>query len=152
MLRWLKVSTACLLLATPALTAPPKPVESEWLATGSGGITVDGDPRGRDGSLHYEMEFKLRKTVTKPLFVTVDFENPVDKGAPLFVELELAPGATSFVAKSERIHAIRNREEYLVKVWIFADQKHRQLLSTHEQLVLFKAPAELLKQLGVTLL
>jgi len=152
MLRWPIVSAACLLLATPAVTGPPKPVESEWLATASGGITVDGDPKGHDGALHYEMEFKLRKTVTKPLFVTVDFENPVDRGAPLFAEIELAPGATSFRVKSVPIHAIRNREKYLVKVWIFADQKRRQLLGTHEQLVLFKMPSELLEQLGVTLL
>ena len=32
MLRWPIVSAACLLLATPAVTGPPKPVESEWLA------------------------------------------------------------------------------------------------------------------------
>ena len=82
----------------------------------------------------------------------MDFENPDDQENPLFSEFEVAPGATSFEAKSEMIHAIRNRYKYRVKVWIYADVKRRQLLGTHEQLVLFNMPRDLLEQLGVSLL
>jgi hypothetical protein len=39
-----------------------------------------------------------------------------------------------------------------VKVWIYADVKRKQLLGTHEQLVLFNMPRDLLEQLGVGLL
>ncbi len=61
-------------------------------------------------------------------------------------------GATSFETKSEEIHAIRNRYRYRVKVWIHADLKRKQLLGTHEQLVLFNMPRELLERFGVSLL
>ncbi len=152
MLRSLTTMMACTLLGAAAFAGPPKPVESEWLVTGEGGFIVMGDPKGRDGAVLYQLEFQLRKPVTETLYVTVDFENPQDRDTPLFAEFEVAPGATSFEAKSELIHAIRNRQEYRVKVWIYADVKRRQLLGTHEQPVLFKMPREFLEQFGVRLL
>ena len=140
------------LLATAAVARPPMPVESEWLVTKFGSILVNGDPKGRAGTTQYQLEFELREPVTETLFVTVDFENPADKDSPLFAEFEVAPGATKIEAKSEKMPAIRNRHKYKVKVWIYADVKRKQLLGTHEQLVLFDAPAELLERFGVTLL
>ena len=132
--------------------SPPMPAESEWLMTRSGTIMVEGDPKGRDGRLRYLLEFGLRKPVTEVLYVTVDFENPLDKETPLFAEFEIAPGATGFEAKSEEFAAIRNRRKYQVKVWLYADVKRKQLLGTHEQQVLFQMPPELLERFGVQLL
>jgi hypothetical protein len=57
--------------------------------------------------------------------MTVDFEDPADEETP---------------------------HKYHVKVLIFADVKRKQLLGTHEQLILFNMPRELLEQLGIGLL
>ena len=143
---------AFVLLATAVWSRPPDPVESEWLVTEFGTFLINGDPHGRNGTVQYHLVFRLRKPVTETLYVTVDFENPDDKENPLFSEFEVAPGATSFETKSEEIHAIRNRYKYRVKVWIHADVKRKQLLGTHEQLVLFNMPRELLERFGVSLL
>ena len=72
-----------------------------------------------------------------------------DAGAPLLAEIEVAPGATGFAARSEFIHAIRNRHKYHVKVWIYADAGRTRLLGTHEQQVLFEMPPELFERLGI---
>jgi hypothetical protein len=141
-----------LMAAAVFAASPVTPTESEWLVTTLGNFSIKGDPQGRDGRVAYDMEFGLRKPVTQTLYVTVDFENPEDKETPLFAEFELAPGATAFKARSELIPAISNRQKYLVKVWIYADVKRRQLLGTHEQLVLFQMPGDLARQLGITLL
>jgi hypothetical protein len=144
---------ACLWAAGALAASPPEPAESEWLVTKIGIFVIQkGASRWVDSTLRYQMEFSLRRPVTETLYVTVDFENPVDQGTPLFAEFEVAPGATSVDATSESFSAIRNRHEYLVKVWIYADVKRKQLLGTHEQLVLFQMPRELLDQLGVRLL
>jgi hypothetical protein len=152
MYRALVTFVALLLITAVAWPGPPKPVESEWLVTESGTFFIDGDTRGRDGALCFHMEFRVRKPVTETLYVTVDFENPEDKDSPLFSEFEIAPGTTIFEAKSEMIHAIRNRSRYRVKVWIYADVKRKELLGTHEQLVQFDMPRELLERFGIRLL
>src|SRR5215831_15307781 len=79
MIRSLIVLTNCLLICVVQAASPPRPVESDWLATESGQFSIAGDPRGLEGAVRYEMLFRVRKPVTERLFMTVDFENPVDK-------------------------------------------------------------------------
>jgi hypothetical protein len=152
MLRRLTILTACVLLSASAGAKPPMPVESEWLVTVEANFPGLLDPKGLNGTLQYAMKFRLRKPVTETLYVTVDFENPQDKETPLFAEFEVAPGTTEFTAESEPIHAIRARAKYLVKVWIYADVKRKQLLGTHEQPMEFNVPRQLLERYGITVL
>jgi len=148
----LTILAACLLLPLAGVAKPPMPAESEWLVTESALFSMLLDPKGQSGTVQYALELRLRKPVTETLYVTVDFENPLDKETPLFAEFEVAPGATHVAATSEPISAIHSRRKYLVKVWIYADVKRRQLLGTHEQLVEFNMPRGLLQQYGIRVL
>ena len=62
-----------------------------------------------------------------------------------------APRACETKSRGNHGHD-RNRYKYRVKLWIHADVKRKQLLGTHEQLVLFNMPRELLERFGVSLL
>src|SRR5262245_23022194 len=143
---------ACTLLVSHAAAKAPTPVESEWLVTTGGGFKVDGDVLHRDGRLRYLLQFRLRKPVTDTLYLTVDFENPLDRNLSLFTEYELLPGTTRFGVVSDMFAAIRVRDKYQVKLWIYADVERTQLLGTHKQWVLFDMPRALLEELGIEML
>jgi hypothetical protein len=142
----LKVASI-LLLAAGAWAAPPKMAESRYLVTRQGTFIVVGGE-----GVKYDLQFGVRQPFAAPVHVTVDFENPEDTASPLFVEMELPAGQAQFDVQSPPMKAVRNREEYLVKVWIYEDALRRKLIGTHEQVMQLKLPRQLLKLLNVRLL
>jgi hypothetical protein len=135
------------LLLGSAVAGPPMPVESQYLVTLSANFVIVG----REG-VKYDMSFGVRQPFDRPVYLTVDFEDPEDPATPLFVEMELPAGQAKVDVLSPAMKAVRNRKEYWVKVSIFEDARRKKPIGTHEQTLELKMPRGLLKALNVRLL
>ncbi|GAB2505914.1 hypothetical protein [Arenimonas alkanexedens] len=126
--------------------APPPPAVSEHLTTDGAGFMVD------DGKLLYATDFKLNQPSQSPIYVVIEFESPV-KDEPLAkVEQTVAPGQASFRARSDPFSRIRNGETYRVSISLYSDAEHQAPIGTHRQEILFYAPEDVLRSLGIGLL
>ena len=135
---------ACLLslwIATANAT-PPDPVESQFLVTRLALFKVTASE-----GVSYHAEFEVKQPFDKPVYVTVEFENPADPHAPFLAKPKLMAGEKDLFADSEGFRAIRNPGQFLIKVSLYEDAPRKVLIGTHEQKLEFDIPRKYLKQL-----
>jgi hypothetical protein len=130
-------------VATSAESAtPPDPVESQYFITRTAifwGTASLG--------LRYEIVLKLKQTFAKPVYATVEFENPLDPAAPFVAKPKLLAGEELLNADSDTFKAIRNPGVYTVKISLYEDAPRKILIGTHEQKVAFDVPKKVFKEM-----
>ena len=144
MTRFMTRFIALALLSAGSLAAPPPRTESGYFVTRAADIAFTGGE-----GLRYTLSLELRRPLTAPIYITVDFEDPTDRDHPFFVEREVKQDESVVQVRSEPFHAIKNGGNYLVKVWIYEDALRRKPLGTHEQLVKFKVPGAFFSTFGI---
>ena len=81
---------------------PPRPAQSEYLTTeGAGFIFGNGEAK-------YAMTHSVRKPFATPVFATVVFENPLDRGSRLRTDVDISPGQKEILARSPGMPKVRN--------------------------------------------
>ena len=137
------VSLALLLPIVVVAASQPSPTKSEYLISVGAGFGLE-----RDKGAFYGMNFAVRKALPATVYVVALFDNPEGPELPLKVEVTVQADAKEIQLQSPRIHAITNNQRYSVRLMLYTDSDHTQLLSSHSQEVLFSVPKRMAMQLS----
>lgn len=123
--------------------APPKPMDSEYFSTMGGSFLLDGS------FVKYGMNYRLRKDLSYPLYIRVEFENPEPGGDVLSSDVKMAPGQKDLLVESPVLPGIEDNRVYLTVLRAYRDQAKTELVTEHAQEILFRMPEEILRQRGI---
>jgi hypothetical protein len=125
----------------------PPNAESEYLQTLSTGFSIDGNTTPTE--IRYNIRLRTRKSLPEGAIAVLIFENPDPRAAPMEVVYETKPDGKEMFVRSPTVACIVSGRQYRVVVTLFADRERRDMLGTHEQMVAFFAPAEILNTVRV---
>jgi hypothetical protein len=135
------VSLALLLPIVVVAASQPSPTKSEYLISIGAGFGLE-----KDKGAFYAMNFAVRKALPATVYVVALFDNPEGPEHPLKTEVTVQAEAKEIQVRSPPIHAITNGKRYNVRLMLYTDSDHTQLLSSHSQEVLFSVPKKLAAQ------
>jgi hypothetical protein len=140
MCRHMVLLVALLIVANGcSVNAPrtPNPNRSEYLVSKAAGfLFVPGN------GIVYGTAFALTRVMDSPVYAVALFENPEKGALPLRAEVTIEPGSLEFQVKSPRLTMLTNNKLYTVKLSLYWDVAHMQLLGVHQQQVLFSVPRD----------
>ena len=131
-----------LILASCRDTGAPRPNEADYVISTRAGFAMTP---GR--GVYYSMEFELRRTFAKAVFVVAIFENPADSSIPMRVGKTVDADMLAFVVESPKLNVLKNYKEYNVELLLYADSGHTEFLGRHRQKVLFSVSPEFTSRL-----
>jgi hypothetical protein len=97
----------------------------------------------------YGMNYRLRKDLSYPLYIRVEFENPEPGGDVLSSDVKMAPGQKDLLVESPVLPGIEDNRVYLTVLRAYRDQAKTDLVTEHVQEILFRMPEEILRQRGI---
>ena len=139
-----RITIVLLALVAPIVVvaaSQPSPTKSEYLISTGAGFGLE-----KDEGAFYAMNFAVRKALPATIYVVALFDNPEGPERPLKIEVTVQADAKEIQLRSPPIHAITNNKRYLVRLMLYTDSDHTQLLSSHGQEVLFSVPKQLAVQ------
>ena len=138
------LALAVMVAAAAANASEPRPTKSEFLVSSGAGFLFD---EGRGA--YYSMSYTVRKPFPGTVYGLLVFDNPADPAVPLKAETIVDAEAKDIQVQSPPFHALTNGKVYNVQLMLYTDSAHAHLLSTHNQGVLFKVPAQIATQISV---
>lgn len=100
----------------------------------------------------YAMTFAVREKLATPLYATIAFENPENRGSPFLLELTVEPGQSQLLAQSPTFTRIKNGKTYKVEVLLYSDQSRTNRVGKHTQRIVFSLPPGTESGFGIELL
>lgn len=108
----------------------PRPAESRYLKTDSGGILVV------DAGAGFYLKVVMRQPLKESLYVKVEYENPEHPGIPSVNDAVLGPDDEGFVFSSPTVYkGLKGYSDYTIKVLIFRSRTDSQPIDTLTQRV-----------------
>ena len=136
------VLAALALVAAACASDLPTPTVSKHIQTLTG--TFDVDPA--TGEARCAMTYKVREPFSKPLDLRVEFESPVEGGAPFVIERPLEPGDTEVTVRSPDYPSLRNDHDYRVVLRGYSQTQPPQLWFEHRDTVRLTLSSEAFEQ------
>lgn len=144
MIKWVCGVFLLFLVCSSSLAGFPKPTHSKFVSTLGGGFLV------RDKTVRYGLTFKVSDTLPRPLYVLVEFDNPLDKRNKLETEL-VYDSHDTLVVSSKPFSTIKNGKTYRVKMYLYSDPEHLHLVTKHKAKVKFSMNPEVAAIVGLEL-
>ena len=133
-----------LLVCTSSLAGDPKPSHSKYVSDRGGGFLI------RDKTARYGMTFTVSKKLTRPLYVIVTFDNPADMKQDLVTTL-VYKSKGDLIVQSEPFTSAKNGKIYRLKMQMFSDPDHLELVTSHKSKVGFNLTQEVADIVGFDL-
>jgi len=106
----------------------PKAEKSKYLKTVIGGVGVTDD------QVRYILNVDLTKTFKQPMFIRVEFENPM--GAPFIEEGEIPAGQKSLQLIHGPVQGLKVHQEYSIKASLYENTDRSKPVDVLTQKVL----------------
>jgi hypothetical protein len=113
----------------------PEPNKTEFLLTTGAGFQLS-----KEKGAVYGMSYQVRSAFPADIFGVALFEDPSDPDKPLKKEFKVAADAKEIRLQSQGLRTVQNDHVYSVKLMLYLDPEHTDLLSEHDQDVLFNVP------------
>lgn len=107
----------------------PRPQVSKFFKTYAGGFDV-----AKDGAA-YKVFVDVTQRRDKPMYVRVEFENPLDSKSPLTEEASLSADDNSIALTSKPVKGLKVYSDYIVKVMLYDSKDSEKPLDVLEQKV-----------------
>lgn len=134
------VLASFLLAACASFSNLPKPAQSEYFTTLSGGfVTTLGNPP----TYRYGVNLVITKTLPESAYAVVEFQNPADSSQPFVLagpledlkKMTPSPYPNLWVLTSPTVQGIAAHTNYAVIASIYSDSSRQTLTAGHTQLV-----------------
>ena len=103
----------------------PRPVKSKFLETIQGGVVII------NGKAGFYLIVNTRKPFGRPVYVTTEYENPVDPTKPLVNDMSLpAEGGQLNFSSPDFVRGLKINEEYRVTVKVFESKAASEPMDT----------------------
>jgi len=124
-----------LLLPLVAVPGQPKPTKTQYFETsGAGFVTLYPSSDSK-----YDMDLRVTDELSRPAFLQVVYENPKDPDAPDLQIAVVSAGQTVVHLESRVLEGFKNRKKYTVVVEIYADNRMKQKIGEHVQVIQYFA-------------
>lgn len=123
------VICAAMLLVACGIT-PPKPQHSEYFQSNGGGFLIER----LEKNVRYGINLASKGNAPVGSYIVVEYENPAG-GVPLLSSHRVQGDEVEFSLKSPPIRGLRANSNYLVTVYLYANEDRNTLLGKHKQRV-----------------
>jgi len=91
----------------------PNPKESKYLKTFTGGFGIQNQ------DAYYRFIISIKEPFSRPMFVKVEFKNPIDKKTPIIYEVEIPVDHKTLTFTHGPVKGLKIYKTYLVKVFLY---------------------------------
>ncbi len=127
-----------LLLPLVAIPAQPKPTKTQYFETsGAGFVTLYPSPDSK-----YYVDLRVADELPRPALLQVIYENPNDPDEPDLQIAVVNVGQTVVQLESRVLVGFKNRKKYTVVIEIYADNRMKQKIGEHVQVIQYIAIPE----------
>ena len=104
-----------------------------------------------DGKLAYGISYDISDKLPRPIYAVVEYQNPKNRRTPFISHFKLETGR-KLVTESEKFETAKYRKTYKIKLKLYSDESHTNLLTTHKSKVKFNLPPALAEKMGIDLM
>lgn len=124
-----------LLLPLVAVPGQPKPTKTQYFETsGAGFVTFYPSPDTK-----YDIELSVTDELPRPAYLQVIYDNPKNPDEPDLQIAVVNAGQTVVHLESRVLAGFKNRKKYTVVVEIYADNRMKQKIGEHVQVIQYFA-------------